>query len=117
MNTYDPSDRILYVHMSGPADARSAPADSATAGTVLPSGYASQSPRTRLPRRPAHVRQNRAAVASRTAWEHELGGLVGPRSGLGSRAVLAEPRPAATGGGGPTVSPLPSPAAAPRVSR
>ena len=35
MNTYDPSDRILYVHMSGPADARSAPADSATAGTVF----------------------------------------------------------------------------------
>ena len=68
MNTYDPSDRILYVHMSGPAGARSAPADSATAGTVLPSGYAYQSPRTRLPRRPAHVRQNRAAVASLTAW-------------------------------------------------
>ncbi len=67
MNTYDPSDRILYVHMSGPADARSAPADSATAGTVLPSGYANQSPRTRLPRRPADLRQNRAAVATLTA--------------------------------------------------
>jgi len=44
MNTYDPSDRILYVHMSGPADARSAPADSATAGTVVPSGYAYSRP-------------------------------------------------------------------------
>jgi hypothetical protein len=117
MNTYDPSDRILYVHMSGPADARSAPPDSATAGTVLPSGYASQSPRTRLPRRPTHVRRDRATVASRTVWEHGFGGLVGPRSGLGSRAVLAEPRPAATGGGGPTVSPLPSRSASPRFSR
>jgi hypothetical protein len=67
MNTYDPSDRILYVHMSGPAEARSAPADSATAGAVLPAGYANQSPRTRLTRRPAHVRHNRAAVAFRTA--------------------------------------------------
>jgi hypothetical protein len=67
MNTYDPSDRIRYVHMSGPADARSAPADSATAGTVLPAGYANQSPRTRLARRPAPVRRNRAAVAALTA--------------------------------------------------
>jgi hypothetical protein len=67
MNTYDPSDRILYVHMSGPADARSAPADGGTASTALPSGYANQSPRTRLQRRPTHVRGNRAGAAFRTA--------------------------------------------------
>jgi hypothetical protein len=67
MNTYDPSDRILYVHMSGPADARSAPADTATACTALPSEYANQSPRTRLQRRQAHVRGNRAGVAFLTA--------------------------------------------------
>ena len=67
MNTYDPSDHILYVHMSGPADARWTPADSATVCTALPAGYANQSPRTRLQRRPAHVRRNRAGVASLTA--------------------------------------------------
>jgi hypothetical protein len=67
MNTYDPSDHIRYVHMSGPADARSAPAHSGTACTTLPSGYTNQSPRTRLQRRPAHVRGNRAGVASLTA--------------------------------------------------
>jgi hypothetical protein len=66
MNTYDPSNRILYIHMSGPADARSASADSGTACT-LPAGYANQSPRTRLQRRPARIRGNRAAIASLTA--------------------------------------------------
>jgi hypothetical protein len=64
MNTYDPSDRILYVHMSGPADARSAPADTATACTALPSEYANQSPRTRLQRRPARVLATLSGVAS-----------------------------------------------------
>jgi hypothetical protein len=67
MNTYDPSDHIRYVHLSGPADARWTPADSATARTTLPAGYANQSPRTRLQRRPAHVRGNRTGVASLTA--------------------------------------------------
>ena len=67
MKTYDPSNCILYIHMSGPADARSASADSGTACTTLPAGYANQSPRTRLQRRPAHVRGNRAAIASLTA--------------------------------------------------
>ena len=67
MNTYDPSDHILYVHVTGPADARWTPADSATACTTLPGGYANQSPRTRLQRRPAHVRGIRAGVALLTA--------------------------------------------------
>ncbi len=67
MNTYDPSDHIRYVHLSGPAAARSAPADSAVACTTLPGGYANQSPRTRLQRRQVHVRGNLAGVASRAA--------------------------------------------------
>jgi hypothetical protein len=67
MNIYDPSDYILYVDRSGPAGARSAPTDSGTACAPLPPGYANQSPRTRLQRRPAHVRASRAGVDSLTA--------------------------------------------------
>ena len=67
MNTYDPSDHIRYVHLSGPAAARTAPTNSGIECTTLPSGYANQSPRTRLQRRPAHVRGNRPGVASLTA--------------------------------------------------
>ena len=67
MNTYDPSDHIRYVHLSGPADARPTPADSGTGCTTLPSGYANQSPRTRLQRRQAQVRGIRAGVVSLTA--------------------------------------------------
>ncbi len=67
MNTYDPSDHISYVHLSGPANARPTTADSGPGCTTLPSGYANQSPRTRLQRRQAHVRGNRAGVASLTA--------------------------------------------------
>ena len=64
MNTYDPSDHIRYVHLSGTAGPRPAPADSGMECTTLPSGYANQSPRTRLQRRQAHVRSIRAGVAS-----------------------------------------------------
>ena len=64
MNTYDPSDHIRYVHLSGPADPRPAPADSGMGCTTLPSGYANQSPRTRLQRRPGHFVGARAGVAS-----------------------------------------------------
>jgi hypothetical protein len=61
MNTYDPSDHIRYVHLSGPA---AAPADSAVACTTLPGGYANQSPRTRLQRRAARAVATLAVVAS-----------------------------------------------------
>ncbi|MGR6964060.1 hypothetical protein ACU610_06340 [Geodermatophilus sp. URMC 61] len=67
MNTYDPADHIRYVHLSGPAAARTAPADGTIACATLPSGYANQSPRTRLQRRPARVAGTRAGVASLTA--------------------------------------------------
>ena len=63
MNTYDPSDHIRYVHLSGPAAARSASADSTGACSTLPGGYANQSPRTRLHRRPARLVGTRAGVA------------------------------------------------------
>jgi hypothetical protein len=64
MNTYDPSDHIRYVHLSGPADTRTTPADSGTGCIALPAGYPDQSPRTRLQRRQAGVRRNRAEIDS-----------------------------------------------------
>jgi hypothetical protein len=67
MNTYDPSDHIRYIHLSGPADARTTHADSGTGCSTLPSGYANQSPRTRLQRRPAHVRGLRTGVVPLSA--------------------------------------------------
>jgi hypothetical protein len=67
MNTYDPSDRILYVHLSGPADARSVPAGTTTTCSALPSGYANQSPRTRLQRRTATARPSPVRRVSRPA--------------------------------------------------
>ena len=47
MRTYDPADRICYVHLSGPAEARATVADTTTGCSPLPSGYANHSPRTR----------------------------------------------------------------------
>jgi hypothetical protein len=62
MNIYDPSDRITYVHLSGPADARSGLGDGSAACIPLLSGYANQSPLTRLQRRPSQLRGRRAAA-------------------------------------------------------
>src|SRR4051794_1005071 len=67
MNIYDPSEYIRYVHLSGAADARSTLVASTTACSPLPSGYANQSPRTRLQRQPAQRRGGRAGVVSLTA--------------------------------------------------
>ena len=61
MNTYDPSDHICYVHLG---DARPTPADRGPRCTTLLPGYANQSPRTRLQRRPGHSVGARAGVAS-----------------------------------------------------
>src|SRR4051794_6970482 len=67
MNIYDPSEYIRYVHLSGAADAPSTLVASTTACSPLPSGYANQSPRTRLQRQPAQRRGGRAGVVSLTA--------------------------------------------------
>jgi hypothetical protein len=47
MNLYDPADRICYVHLSCPAEPRTTVADTTAVCSLLPSGYANQSPRTR----------------------------------------------------------------------
>jgi hypothetical protein len=67
MNVYDPADRILHVHMAGQAHARSSPVRGATTCITLPSGYADQSPRTRLQRRPGRSSGNQAGAASLSA--------------------------------------------------
>ncbi len=87
MNIYDPADSLRYVHLSGPAEARSAqPAGPIPAGPIpaspipatpiparlataspLPSGYANQSPLTRLQRRPAPARRDGVGVLVRLA--------------------------------------------------
>lgn len=49
MNVYDPADRIVYVHLSGPAaDRTPATADGPDECHRLPAEYANQSPRTLL---------------------------------------------------------------------
>jgi hypothetical protein len=64
MNVYDPADLILYVHMPEKAPARSFPVGGGTTCITLPSGYANQSPRTRLQRRPARFCADQAKAAS-----------------------------------------------------
>lgn len=48
MNTYDPADSIVYVHMAPEPDPWSRPVVQSQRCTTLPTGYANQSPRTRL---------------------------------------------------------------------
>jgi hypothetical protein len=48
MNTYDPADSIVYVHMAPQADPWSVPLIETRRCNPLPTGYANQSPRTRL---------------------------------------------------------------------
>jgi hypothetical protein len=67
MNIYDPADDIVYLHLSSPVGTRPAPAETATPCAPLPAGYANQSPRTRLQRRPARVRDLPATVVPLTA--------------------------------------------------
>jgi hypothetical protein len=67
MNTYDPADSIRYVHLAGPAEAPLPLAAAAIACSPLPSGYANQSPVTRLQRRLAQPRLERAGVVVRLA--------------------------------------------------
>ena len=55
MNTYDPADKILYVHMTREMDAYSTPLESGNTYCRLPVGYANRSSHTRL-----KLRQHRA---------------------------------------------------------
>jgi hypothetical protein len=48
MNTYDPAETILYVHMVREAEPYSRPLESGRTCTRLPVGYANKSSRTRL---------------------------------------------------------------------
>jgi hypothetical protein len=48
MNTYDPADRIRYVHLAQQPLAPPAPVDAGGACDPLPTGYANLSPVTRL---------------------------------------------------------------------
>jgi hypothetical protein len=48
VNTYDPADRVLYIHMPRQMDPYSTPLESGNAYCRLPAGYANRSSRTRL---------------------------------------------------------------------
>jgi hypothetical protein len=48
VNTYDPADRILYVHMTRELDPYSTPLESGRTCSRLPIGYANRSSRTSL---------------------------------------------------------------------
>jgi hypothetical protein len=50
MNTYDPSDYIVYVRMDRTFPASESPSARVPAADRLPRGYANESPRTRLRR-------------------------------------------------------------------
>ena len=50
MNTYDPSDYIVYVRMDRSVPASESPSVRIPAAHRLPGGYANESPRTRLRR-------------------------------------------------------------------
>ena len=57
MNTYDPSDYIVYVHMDCTFPASESSVPRVPAAHRLPSDYANESPRTRLRRSiaPGHL--------------------------------------------------------------
>jgi hypothetical protein len=62
VNIYDPSDRMVYVHLSGPATDRTPPAAEPSDGCHrLPAAYANESPRTLL----REARTPRAGRAAR----------------------------------------------------
>jgi hypothetical protein len=67
MNLYDPADRICYVHLSGRKDTRGSRADGVSPSIPLPSGYANQSPPTRLLRRAGRPRSGRTGSPGLTA--------------------------------------------------
>jgi hypothetical protein len=56
VNTYDPTDRIQYIHMARERDPYSTSLERGRTCTRLPVGYANQSSRTRLGRPRMHSR-------------------------------------------------------------
>jgi hypothetical protein len=48
VNTYDPADRIVYLHMARESDPYAIPVSSNRSGNRLPTGYANNAARTRL---------------------------------------------------------------------
>jgi hypothetical protein len=48
MNTYDPADKLVYVHMAHDVDPYTTPLQSGRIYHKLPDGYANRSSRTRL---------------------------------------------------------------------
>jgi hypothetical protein len=75
MNTYDPADSIVYVHMAPQADPWSIPLIETRRCNPLPTGYANQSPRTRLRSDTRSVRMlshhDRRSACSGTAGNRE----------------------------------------------
>ncbi len=48
MNTYDPANGMVYLHMTRESDAYAVPVTSTRSSGQLPVGYSNSSPRTRL---------------------------------------------------------------------
>ena len=67
MNTYDPSDYIVYVHMDRTVPAAESPVASIPAAHRLPRGYANGSPRTRLRRAISAGQLNRSLARVQVA--------------------------------------------------
>jgi len=59
VNTYDPADGIVYVHMARDSDPYAVPVTNAGSGGRLPVGYANNSLRTRLS---GQIRRTAASV-------------------------------------------------------
>jgi hypothetical protein len=56
VNTYDPSDKIQYLHMAQEWDPYATPLETGRTCTRLPVGYPNRSSRTRLARPRMHFR-------------------------------------------------------------
>ena len=67
MNTYDPSDYIVYVHMDRTFPASESPLAFIPAAHSLPRGYANESPRTRLRRSISAGQLNRSVARVQVA--------------------------------------------------
>ncbi|MFP5369405.1 MAG: hypothetical protein ACLGI3_01450 [Actinomycetes bacterium] len=73
MRTYDPAERIVYVHLPSPALRPSAARTDDAVPDRLPTGYANQSPRTRVRRDPGRGIATRHAAAEGAGFESTTG--------------------------------------------